>query len=90
MDDIDTRAVSSKEKSGKKAVRTANNDKPDPKLRKGKDDKKKLSVGRSISSDITVETVYEGPVSESPRSNPQTQNMRANAASSSSGSRNHL
>ena len=87
MDDMDTGAVSSKEKSGKKAVKTANNDKPDPKLRKGKDDKKKLSVGKSISSDITVETVYGGPVSESPRSNPQTQNMRASAASSSSGSK---
>ena len=58
MDDMDTGAVSSKEKSGKKAVKTANNDKPDPKIRKGKDDKKKLSLGKSISSDITVETVW--------------------------------
>ena len=73
MADMDTGAVSSKEKSGKKAVKTANKDTPDPKIRKRKDDKKKLSVGKSISSDITVETVYEGPVSESPRSNPQTQ-----------------
>ena len=31
--------------------------------------------------------MYGGPVSESPRSNPQTQNMRASAASSSSGSK---
>ena len=44
-------------------------------------------VGKSISSDITVDTVYEGPVSESPRSNPQTQNIRASAASSSNGSK---
>ena len=69
---MDTGAVSSNEKSVQKAVKTANNDKPDPNLRNGKDDKKKLSLGKSFSSDITVETVYEDPVSESPRSNPQT------------------
>ena len=67
MADMDTGAVSSKEESGKKAVKTDNNDKPDPKLRKAKDDKNKLSIGKSISSDITMETVYEGSVSESPR-----------------------
>jgi hypothetical protein len=87
MADMNTSAVSSNEKSVQKAVKTANNDKPDPNLRNGKDDKKKLSLGKSFSSDITVETVYEDPVSESPRSNPQTQNMRASAAGSSSGSK---